>query len=123
MLKVLVVDDEPENVELLTRRLTRRGFTVLGATSAAEALALAASERLAVILMDVKMPLVDGFEATRQLKADPATRDIPVIVLTAHAMQEDHERALAAGASGYETKPVDLDRLVAKLREHGAAGG
>lgn len=112
---VLLVDDEPDNVELLTRRLGRKGFTVVGAYSAAEALALAATAKPDVVLMDLKMPGVDGFEATRRLKADPTTAHLPVIALTAHALQEDRDRALAAGAIDYESKPVELDRLVAKI--------
>jgi CheY-like chemotaxis protein len=115
MAKLLIVDDEPENIELLTRRLTRRGFAVIGATSAEEGIAKAEAERPDVILMDIKMPVVDGFEATRRLKAQPETRPIPVIALTAHAMQEDRDQAVAAGADEYETKPLDLDRLLAKI--------
>jgi len=113
---ILIVDDEPENIELLDRRLSRRGFTVVGATSAEEGLKVALSERPALILMDIKMPNLDGFDAMRLLQADPLTAGIPVIALTAHAMQEDRDRALAAGARDYETKPVDLDRLLAKIR-------
>jgi CheY-like chemotaxis protein len=116
MAKLLIVDDEPENIELLTRRLARRGFTVIAATSAEEGIATAAAETPDAILMDIKMPVVDGFEATRRLKARPDTRSIPVIALTAHAMQEDRDQALAAGADDYETKPLDLDRLLEKVR-------
>ena len=116
MTTILIVDDEPENIELLDRRLSRRGFTVVGATSAEEGLKLALSERPALILMDIKMPNLDGFDAMRMLQADPLTAGIPVIALTAHAMQEDRDRALLAGAKDYETKPVDLDRLLAKIR-------
>ena len=116
MATILIVDDEPENIELLDRRLSRRGFTVVGATSAEEGLKVALSERPALILMDIKMPNLDGFDAMRMLQADPLTAGIPVIALTAHAMQEDRDRALAAGAKDYETKPVDLDRLLAKIR-------
>ena len=116
MTTILIVDDEPENIELLDRRLSRRGFTVVGATSAEEGLKVALSERPALILMDIKMPNLDGFDALRMLQADPLTAGIPVIALTAHAMQEDRDRALAAGARDYETKPVDLDRLLAKIR-------
>ena len=116
MVKLLIVDDEPENIELLRRRLSRRGYAVVAATSAEEALARADAEQPDVILMDIKMPVVDGFEATRRLKARPATAPIPVITLTAHAMQEDRDQALAAGADEYETKPVDLDRLLEKIR-------
>lgn len=115
-MKLLIVDDEPENIELLTRRLTRRGFTVISATTAEDGIAKAAAERPDVILMDIKMPVVDGFEATRRLKANDATKAIPVIALTAHAMQEDRDVAMAAGADEYETKPLDLDRLLAKIQ-------
>lgn len=116
MATILIVDDEPENIELLNRRLSRRGFTVLGATSAEEGLSVALAEQPHLILMDIKMPNLDGFDAMRMLQADPGTAGIPVIALTAHAMQEDRDRALTAGAKDYETKPVDLDRLLAKIR-------
>ena len=119
---VLLVDDEPDNVELLTRRLARKGFTVVGCHSAEEALAKAVTANPDVVLMDLKMPGVDGFEATRRLKADPATAHLPVIALTAHALQEDRDRALAAGAIEYESKPVELDRLVGKIRALLGAG-
>ena len=115
MIKLLIVDDEPENIELLARRLTRRGFTVVSALSADEGIETAAREQPALILMDIKMPAVDGFEATRRLKARADTQHIPVIALTAHAMQEDRDVAVAAGADEYETKPVDLDRLLTKI--------
>lgn len=115
MIKLLIVDDEPENIELLARRLTRRGFTVVSALSADEGIETAAREQPALILMDIKMPAVDGFEATRRLKARADTQHIPVIALTAHAMQEDRDVAVAAGADEYETKPVDLDRLLMKI--------
>lgn len=116
MRKLLIVDDEPANIELLARRLARRGFEVVSATSADEGIEKAASEKPDVVLMDIKMPVVDGFEATRRLKANEQTRGIPVIALTAHAMQEDRDQAVAAGADEYETKPVDLDRLLAKIQ-------
>jgi CheY-like chemotaxis protein len=115
VVKLLIVDDEPENIELLRRRLTRRGFAVVSAQSAEEGIARACAERPDVILMDIKMPVVDGFEATRRLKARTETAAIPVIALTAHAMQEDRDQAVAAGADEYETKPVDLDRLLTKI--------
>lgn len=115
MPKLLIVDDEPDNIELLARRLTRRGFEVVSATSAVEGIAKAESERPNLVLMDIKMPQVDGLEATRRLKANPATKDIPVIALTAHAMAEDRANALAAGADEYESKPVDLPTLLAKV--------
>ena len=116
MAKILIVDGEPVNVELLARRLTRRGHAALGANSADEGLALALAERPDLIIMDIKMPNVDGFDAMRMLQADPATAGIPVIALTAHAMLEDRERAVAAGARDYETKPVNFEQLLAKIR-------
>ena len=116
MATILIVDDEPENIELLNRRLSRRGFTVVGATSAEEGLSVALAEKPHLILMDIKMPNLDGFDAMRMLQADPGTAGIPVIALTAHAMLDDRDRALTAGAKDYETKPVDLDRLLAKIR-------
>jgi len=122
-MKLLIVDDEPENVELLSRRLTRRGFQVVASFSAEEAIRKAISEQPALILMDIKMPVMDGFEATRRLKADPATKSIPIIALTAHAMQEDRDKALAAGASEYESKPVDLERLLQKIQQLVALSG
>lgn len=112
---VLIVDDEPDNIELLGRRLTRRGFAVISATSAEEGIAKAVAEQPHLILMDVKMPQVDGLEASRRLKANDATKAIPIIMLTAHAMAEDREQALAAGANEYESKPVDLPRLLEKI--------
>jgi two-component system cell cycle response regulator DivK len=115
MPKLLIVDDEPDNIELLARRLTRRGFEVVSATSAVEGIARAEADRPLLVLMDIKMPQVDGLEATRRLKANPATAHIPVIALTAHAMAEDRALALAAGADEYESKPVDLPRLLEKM--------
>ncbi len=115
MPKLLIVDDEPDNIELLARRLTRRGFEVVSATSAVEGIATAEATQPHLVLMDIKMPQVDGLEATRRLKANPATKHIPIITLTAHAMAEDRALALAAGADEYESKPVDLPTLLAKM--------
>ena len=115
MPKVLIVDDEPDNIELLGRRLTRRGYVVVGANSAEDAIGKATSEMPDIILMDIKMPQIDGLEATRRLKANASTRPIPIITLTAHAMAEDRELAIAAGADEYESKPVDLLRLLEKM--------
>ena len=115
MPKLLYVDDEPDNIELLTRRLVRRGFEVKGAASGPEGLTEAAAWKPDLILMDIKMPVMDGYEATTRLKADPATKAIPVIALTAHAMREDEERAKAAGADDYATKPVDLPAMLEKI--------
>jgi two-component system cell cycle response regulator DivK len=113
--KVLYIDDEPDNIELLTRRLVRRGFEVRGVSNAPEGLVAAAAWSPDVILMDIKMPVMDGFEATARLKADPATRAIPVVALTAHAMKEDEEKVKAAGADDYATKPVDFPALLEKI--------
>lgn len=114
---LLIVDDEPQNIELLNRRLTRRGFTIMSANSALEGIAKAEADQPDAILMDIKMPGIDGFEATRRLKANPATASIPVIALTAFAMQEDRDTAAAAGANDFETKPVDMDQLVSKIHK------
>jgi CheY-like chemotaxis protein len=115
MPRVLIVDDEPDNIELLGRRLSRRGYEILKATSALEGIALATSAKPDLILMDIKMPQIDGLEATRRLKAEPQTQTIPIITLTAHAMAEDKANALAAGANDYESKPVDLPVLLTKM--------
>ena len=121
---VLIVDDEPDNIELLGRRLARRGFEVASATSAEEGIAKAVAGRPDVILMDIKMPRVDGLEATQRLKADPATAGIPVITLTAHAMAEDRDKCLAAGCDDYASKPIDKAQLLATCaRWIGADGG
>ena len=115
MKRLLLVEDNELNRDMLSRRLTRRGFEVLVAGDGHEALASASSDRPDAILMDMSLPEMDGWEATRRLKADPETREIPVLALTAHAMAGDREKALAAGCDDYETKPVDLERLLGKL--------
>jgi two-component system cell cycle response regulator DivK len=115
MAKILLVEDNEMNRDMLTRRLQRRGHEVLVAMDGAEGLALAQDELPGLILMDMSLPIMDGWEATRQLKADPATSAIPVIALTAHAMSEDREKALAAGCDDYDTKPVEFGRLVGKI--------
>jgi two-component system cell cycle response regulator DivK len=101
---------------MLKSRLTRAGFTVIIATDGAQGVAMAASEQPDLILMDLTLPNIDGEEATRRIKADPATRSIPVIALTANAMPEDREKALAAGCDDFDTKPVELPRLLGKIR-------
>lgn len=116
MPKVLIVDDEPENVELLQRRLVKRGYEIISANNALDGIALAEAQGPALILMDIKMPNIDGLEAMRRLRASEATRTIPIIALTAHAMNEDKERATAAGAADYETKPIDLPSLLGKMQ-------
>jgi CheY-like chemotaxis protein len=115
MAKILLVEDNELNRDMLSRRLSRRGHQVLEATDGEAALALAASERPDLILMDMSLPVLDGWEATRRLKAAPATRPIPVIALTAHAMVDDRERSLAAGCDDFDTKPVEIERLLGKI--------
>ena len=115
MAKILLVEDNEMNRDMLARRLRRRGHEVLVAVDGAEGLELARREAPTLILMDMTLPVLDGWEATRRLKADPATGGIPIIALTAHAMNEDRERALAAGCDDYDTKPIDLPRLLGKI--------
>src|SRR5437667_8973107 len=117
MMKILLVEDNEMNLDMLSRRLTRLGFEVVAAQDGAAGVAKAASEHPQLILMDMSLPVVDGWEATRRLKADPATKGIPVIALTAHAMVEDKEKALAAGCDDYDTKPIELPRLLAKMKK------
>jgi CheY-like chemotaxis protein len=114
-MKILYVEDNDDNVYMLKNRLTRAGFTVLVASDGARGIAMAASEQPDLILMDLTLPDIDGEEATRRLKADPLTRRIPVIALTAHAMTGDREKALAAGCDDFDTKPVDMPRLLEKI--------
>jgi CheY-like chemotaxis protein len=114
-MKILYVEDNDDNVYMLKNRLSRAGFTVIVATDGAQGLTMAASERPDLILMDLTLPDIDGKEATRRIKADPATKCIPVIALTAHAMAGDKEKALAAGCDDFDTKPVDLPRLLEKI--------
>ncbi|MGH8694889.1 MAG: response regulator [Burkholderiales bacterium] len=117
MPRVLYVEDNDDNVYMLKTRLElEEGFEVLVAADGAAGVAMAAAERPDLVLMDLNLPVVDGWEATRRLKADPGTRGIPIIALTAHAMAGDHERALAAGCDGFDTKPIDFERLLAKIR-------
>ena len=115
MTKVLYVEDNEDNVYVLKSRLTRRGYTVLVAPDGAQGAAMAATEQPDVILMDLSLPVLDGWEATRRIKANETTRHIPVIALTAHAMTGDREKALAAGCDDYDTKPVEFGRLVGKI--------
>lgn len=116
MIRILLVEDNPTNADMLSRRLARAGLTVRCAVDGEEALALAAVERPDVVLMDVQLPGIDGLEATRRLRADPATATVRVIALTAYAMADDRARCLAAGCDEYETKPVDLPRLLTKIK-------
>jgi CheY-like chemotaxis protein len=115
MTKVLLVEDNEMNRDMLSRRLTRRGFEVVCAVNGQRGVELARSEAPDIILMDFSLPLMDGWEATRRVKAGDATRDVPVIGLTAHAMSGDREKAIEAGCDEYDTKPIDLDRLIDKI--------
>ncbi len=115
MPKILLVEDNEMNMDMLSRRLRRRKFEVVTAEDGQIGIEKAASERPDLILMDMSLPVLDGWEATRRLKADPELRAIPVIALTAHAMAEDREQALAAGCDDYDTKPVEFRRLLRKM--------
>lgn len=114
--RILLVEDNELNRDMLSRRLQRRGYDIAVATDGVQAVQAATRDRPELILMDMSLPEMDGWEATRQLKAQPGTRAIPVIALTAHAMAGDRERALAAGCDEFETKPVELERLLAKMQ-------
>ena len=116
MTKILYVEDNEDNIYMLSKRLARKGYEVIVATDGEQGVDLARSEAPALILMDLTLPVVDGWEATRRLKAASETRDIPVIALTAHAMSDDREKALAAGCDDFDTKPVDLKRLLGKIQ-------
>ncbi|HET9536422.1 MAG TPA: response regulator [Mesorhizobium sp.] len=117
MTKILLVEDNEMNRDMLSRRLARRGFEVLIAENGQSGVDLTVSERPDLILMDMSLPVMDGWEATRRLKADPNTSAIPIIALTAHAMASDREQALEAGCDDYDSKPVDLSRLVRKIEQ------
>lgn len=115
MAKILIVEDNEMNRDMLSRRLERKGFEVIMAVDGEEGIKMAQSEAPDLILMDMSLPIIDGWEATRQLKASPQTQAIPVIALTAHAMSGDREKALEAGCNDYDTKPVELPRLLEKM--------
>lgn len=114
-IRVLLVEDNEMNRDMLSRRLTRKGYEVLIAVDGGEGITMARAEMPDLVLMDMSLPVTDGWEATRILKADAATSAIPIIALTAHAMRGDRERALDAGADEYDSKPVDLKRLLGKM--------
>jgi CheY-like chemotaxis protein len=116
MPKVLLVEDNEMNRDMLSRRLVRNGYDVVIAVNGQEGLDMAAGEKPDLILMDMSLPVLDGWEATRRLKADPATAAIPIIALTAHAMESDKEKALAAGCDDFDTKPIELPRLLEKMK-------
>src|SRR6201987_5417770 len=131
MARVLLVEDNEMNRDMLSRRLIRRGFQVVFAMDGQQGVDLARSERPDIILMDMSLPVIDGWEATRRVKADDLTRAVPVIGLTAHAMAGDREKAIEAGCDDYDTKPVELPRLLQKIEallaptgaRSGAGGG
>src|SRR5918993_2358763 len=126
MPKLLLVEDNEENRDGLSRHLKRKGFDVAVAVDGQQGVELARAGAPDLVLMDMSLPILDGWEATRRLKADPATRHIPVIALTAHAMAGDREKALEAGCDDYDTKPVEFPRLLEKVRVllgRGAADG
>ena len=116
-IRVLLVEDNEMNRDMLSRRLTRKGFEVLLAVDGQQALEMTSQATPDLILMDMSLPVLDGWEATRRLKADPALQAIPVIGLTAHAMDGDREKCLQAGCDDYDTKPVDLIRLLQKMTD------
>ena len=116
MPKILLVEDNEMNRDMLSRRLVRNGFEVAIAIDGGQGVAMATSEKPDLILMDMSLPVLDGWEATRRVKADPVTKNIPLIALTAHALAEDKEKSLAVGCDDFDTKPVDLPRLLAKIQ-------
>jgi CheY-like chemotaxis protein len=115
MAKILVVEDNEMNLDMLTRRLERRGHDVLIATDGAQGVVKARKERPDLILMDMSLPVLDGWQATGQIKSDPDVRHIPIIALTAHAIAGDRERCMAAGCDEYESKPIKFPQLLAKI--------
>jgi two-component system cell cycle response regulator DivK len=117
MTRILLVEDNEMNRDMLSRRLSRRGFDVLIAVNGEAGVELAASEKPDLILMDMSLPVMDGWEATRRIKANPGTSRIPVIALTAHAMASDRDMAIEAGCDDYDSKPVDLSQLVRKIEQ------
>ena len=121
-MRILYVEDNEDNIYMLERRLKRAGFDVLIARDGAQGVAMAAAEIPELILMDMGLPVLDGSEATRRIKSAPETRHIPVIALTANAMTGDKEKALAAGCDDFDTKPVELPRLLEKIRALAPAG-
>jgi len=116
MTKILLVEDNEMNRDMLSRRLKRKGYEVIIALDGAEGVAMAGSENPDLILMDISLPVMDGWEATRKLKAAPKTQSIPIIVLTAHAMAGDKEKSMEAGCDDYDIKPIDFKRLLGKIR-------
>src|SRR5947209_9045493 len=115
MAKILIVEENEMNRDMLSRRLARRGYEIVIAVDGEEGIAAAKAKNPDLILMDMSLPVIDGWEATRRLKAEPSTREIPVIGLTAHAMAGDRDKVIAAGCDDYDTKPVELPRLLEKI--------
>ena len=115
MAKILLIEDNEMNRDMLSRRLTKRGYEVVVAVDGQEGVDKARTESPALVLMDMSLPVLDGWEATRALRADPATRSIRIIALTAHAMAGDREKAMAAGCDDFDTKPIELERLLGKI--------
>jgi CheY-like chemotaxis protein len=123
MPKILLIEDNEMNRDMLSRRLLRGGYEVIIAEDGARGLAMATSDRPDLILMDMSLPVIDGWEATRRIKAMPELRKIPIIALTAHAMATDRDKALEAGCDDYDTKPIELQRLLGKIETLLAAAG
>ncbi len=122
MAKILLVEDNEMNRDMLSRRLARRGYEVVLAVDGGEGIAAAGREAPDLILMDMSLPVTDGWEATRLIRADARTATIPIIALTAHAMAEDHARALSEGCRGFITKPIEFEQLIEAINRHGGRG-
>ena len=118
MTKILYVEDNEDNVYMLSRRLKRKGFDIVIAIDGEQGVEMASSEKPDLILMDLSLPVMDGWQATTTIKNSEETKNIPIIVLTAHAMSGDREKALEAGADEYDTKPIEFKRLLGKIRDH-----
>ena len=118
MAKILIVEDNEMNRDMLSRRLERKGFTVVMAEDGQKGVDMSKSESPDLILMDLSLPIMDGWQATTNIKSDQDTKDIPIIVLTAHAMAGDREKALDAGADEYDTKPIEFKRLLGKIKDY-----
>ena len=117
MTKILIVEDNEMNRDMLSRRLERKGFNIVMAEDGKKGVDMSLSETPDLILMDLSLPVMDGWEATSTIKANPETKNIPIIVLTAHAMAGDREKALEAGADEYDTKPIEFKRLLGKIKD------
>jgi CheY-like chemotaxis protein len=117
MIRILLVEDNEMNRDMLSRRLIRRGYEIRIAVDGTQGLEMALGDPPDIILMDMSLPDVDGWETTRRMRAEAALREVPIIALTAHAMEGDRDKALAAGCSDYDTKPVDLERLIGRMNE------